>query len=257
MFKRAVLLLPLACLTANVACAVDDPMLGVWKLNPEKSTLIDEMKVASLGGNKYSFDFGGGTPEIIVADGTDQPGLAGTTLAVTAVSPEAWKVVRKKEGRVEIVGNWTLSNEGTVLRDDYTEFSDNGKTMHVLYLYDRRGSGEGFAGDWISKSAQMNTSYVVQVRAYEGDGLSIIHPAEGTTTNVKLDGRDYPNVARGRNFMSSGQRVDARTVVLTNKIGGKTLSTTEISVSEDGKTLTMRIHTPRRSEPNVLVFERQ
>lgn len=43
MFKRAVLLLPLACLAAGAAAwAADDPMVGDWKLNPEKSKLTDD-----------------------------------------------------------------------------------------------------------------------------------------------------------------------------------------------------------------------
>jgi hypothetical protein len=33
------------------------------------------MKVESVGGNKYAFDFGGG-PEMIAADETDQRGAA-------------------------------------------------------------------------------------------------------------------------------------------------------------------------------------
>ncbi len=50
MCKRAFLLLPLACLAAAApAWAADDPMVGDWKLNPQKSTLSDEMKVTSLG----------------------------------------------------------------------------------------------------------------------------------------------------------------------------------------------------------------
>jgi hypothetical protein len=258
MFKRSFMLLPLACLAAGAALAADNPIVGNWKLNPQKSTLIDEMKVTSLGGNKYSFDFGGGTPETIVADGTDQPGLAGTTLAVASDGTDGWKVVRKKDGRVELIGIWTLSKGGNTLHDDYTEFGDNGKTTtHVLYVYDRRGGGPGFAGDWVSTSEQVDTVYVLQVRPYEGEGLSISSPSEGVTTNVKFDGKDYPNVASGRNFVSSAQRVNERTVELTNKIDGNVADTQEISVSEDGKTLTMTIHTPQRSEPNVLVFDKQ
>jgi hypothetical protein len=257
MFKRAFLLLALVCLAAGAAWAANDPMVGDWKLNPQKSRLIDEMKVTSLGGNKYSFDFGGGSPETIVVDGTEQPGILGTTLAVSVVSPDEWRVVRRKNGRMEVQGIWTLAKDGNALHDDYTEFSDNGKTNHLIYVYERRGGGEGFAGDWVSASEQMDTVYAVQVRTYEGDGLSIINLSEGTTTNVKFDGKDYPNVASGRSFVSSGLRVNERKVMLTTKIGGKTVGTDEISLSDDGKTLTMTVHVPGRSEPNVLVFERE
>lgn len=256
MFKRAFLLLPLVCLAAGAAWAADDPMVGDWKLNPQKSKLIDEMKVTSLGGNKYSFDFGGGSPETIVVDGTDQPGISGTTFAVTAVSPNEWRGVRKKDGRVEIQGIWKLSKDGNTLHDDFTYIADNGKTTHLVYVYERKGGEAGFAGDWVSTSEQLDTVYVVQLRPYEGEGLSIISPSEGVTTNVKFDGKDYSNLVSGVQTVSSAQRVNERTVELTDKIGGKVVDTKEIGVSEDGKTLTMTVHAAGRSEPNVLVFER-
>ena len=257
MFKRAFLLLPLTCLAAGAAWAADDPMVGNWKLNPQKSKLTDEMKVTSLGGNRYSFDFGGGPPETIVVDGTDQPGDFGTTFAVTPVSSDEWTGVRKKDGRVEIKGIWKLSKDGITLHDDFTAISENGKTIHLVYVYERRGGGPGFAGDWVSTSEQVDTVYAVQVRPYEGDGLSIISSSEGVTKNVKFDGRDYPNAGSGAKTVSSAQRVNERTVDLTDKVGGKVVDTQDISVSEDGKTLTMTVQVPGRSEPDVLVFERE
>jgi hypothetical protein len=258
MFKRAFLLVLLACVAASAAWAADDPMMGNWKLNSQKSKLMkDEMKVTSLGGNKYSFDFGGGDPETIVVDGTDQPGNFGTTFAVTVVSPDEWKGVRKKDGRVEIKGIWKLSKDGNTLHDDYTGISDNGKTIHFIYVYERRGGGTGFAGDWVSTSEQVDTLYVVRVRPYEGDGLSIIFSFDGVTKNVKFDGKDYPNVGSEVKTVSSARRVNERTVELTDKIGGKVVDTQEISVSEDRKTLTMAGHVPGKSEPNVMVFDRE
>lgn len=256
MFKRAFLLLPLACLAAGAACAANDPMLGDWKLNPQRSKLTDEMKVTSLGGNKYSFDFGGGNPETIVVDGTDQPANFGTTFAVTEVSPDEWTGVRKKDGRVEIKGIWNLSKDGNTLHDDFTSIADNGKTTHLVYVYERRGGGSGFAGDWVSTSEQVDTVYVMQIRPFEGDGLSFI-TSGGGTRNVKFDGKDYPNEGGEVKVMSSAQRVNERTIELREKMGEKIVDTQEVGVSEDGKTLTITVHVPGRSEPNVLVFEKE
>ena len=45
-----------------------------------------------------------GAVDTIVADGSDQPGLRGTTLALTVEAPNKWKVVRKKEGRTLLTG---------------------------------------------------------------------------------------------------------------------------------------------------------
>ncbi len=258
MFKQAFLLLPLACLAAGAARAADDPMVGNWKLNPQKCTLVDEMKVTSLGENKYSFDFGAGSTETIVPDGTDQPGIFGTTLAVTVDGPEDWTVVRKKDGHVLLKGLWKLSKDGTTLHDDYTEFGDNGQpATHLDYIYDRKSPGTGFAADWVSTNQHPDTAYVVEVRPWEGDGLSIIAASQGVTKNVKFDGKDYPNPGSKRNVASSAQRVNERAFELTDKIGDKLIGTREISVSDDGKTLTMTVHLPGRSEPDVLVFDRQ
>ncbi|HKR28033.1 MAG TPA: hypothetical protein VJS11_11285, partial [Acidobacteriaceae bacterium] len=142
------------------------------------------------------------------------------------------------------------------LQDDYTEFHDNGKTVHLIYRYERRGGGTGFAADWVSTSQQVKTRWVVQVRSYEGDGLSIVSSLQETTKNVKFDGRDYPNPGSQHNVVSSAQRVNERSIALTEKIGTNVVDTEEISVSDDGKTLTMTVHVPRRTEPDVLVFEK-
>ncbi|MGC1907323.1 MAG: hypothetical protein WA715_26090 [Candidatus Acidiferrum sp.] len=91
--------LAVLCLSTAVARAADDPMVGSWKLNPAKSKMTDEMKVGSLGGNKYSFGFGGGDPEVAVADGTDQPGRCGITIALNVEGPDKWRVVRRKTER--------------------------------------------------------------------------------------------------------------------------------------------------------------
>src|SRR5271163_1511495 len=247
----------LATRPTATAESADNPMLGNWKLNAQKSRLIDEMKITSLGGNKYLFDFGGGHPETVVADGTDQPGNFGTTNSTTIVSPNEWRGERKKDGKVQIAGIWTLSKDSKTLHDDFTYFAGNGKTVHLVYLYERRGTGSGFAGDWVSTTAQVDTVYVVQIKPFDGDGLSIVNAADGTTKNIKADGKDYSNTSSGVTTVSSAQRQDARTIAVTDKIDGKVADTQEISVSADGNTLTMTIHVPDRSDPNVLVFERQ
>jgi hypothetical protein len=257
MLKHAFLLLNLACLSASLAWSADDPMLGNWKLNAQKSRLIDEMKITNLGGNKYLFDFGGGPPETIVADGTDQPGNSGTTNSTTIVSPNEWRGVRKKNGKPQITGIWTLSKDGKTLHDDFTYFPDNGEPVKIVYLYERRGTGSGFAGDWVSTTAQVDTVYVVQVKPFDGDGLAIVSSADGSTKNIKFDGKDYTNAGSRGSIVSSAQRQDERTIALTDKIGGKVADTQEISVSADSNTLTMTIHIPDRTDPDVLVFEKQ
>ena len=258
MFKRTFELLLVACLGTGALWAANDPFVGEWKLNPARSKLTDQMKVESAGANKYVFDFGGGS-ETIVVDGTDQPGNFGSTLSVTVEGPDTWKVIRKKDGRMLITATWKLSKDGNTLTDDFTGIEPNGSTFNLNYVYKRTAGSSGFAGTWESTSETVNSVFVLQVRPYEGDGLSFINPSEEETKNVKFDGKDYPNlgpnVAPGS--ASSARRVNERTLEMTDKIDGKVMDAQQIELSSDLKTLTMTVHTVGRSEPNILVFERQ
>lgn len=257
MRKRVFQLMIMACLVGGALRAADDPMVGDWKLNPKKSKLTDVMKVESLGGNRYSFDFGGGDPEIAVADGTDQPGHFGILIAVRVDAPDRWTVVRKKDGKVLVTGIWTLSRDGRRLNDHFTAARPNGGSTSLDYVYRRTGGGSGFAGTWVSSSEEVNSVVLLKVRAWEGDGLSFISQGGGGTKNVKFDSEDYPNVgAVVDGLTASARRVDESTVELTDKLAGKVRDTQDVRVSGDGKTLTITIHISGRSDPDIQVFER-
>jgi hypothetical protein len=95
--------------------------------------------------------------------------------------------------------------------------------------------------------------------ALEGDGLSFIDAAEGVTKNIKFDGKDYPNEGQDipPGSASSPRRVNERSLEVTDKIKGKITDTQQIFLSPDLKTLTMTVLLVGRSNPNVLVFERE
>jgi hypothetical protein len=255
MLKRFLKLLAFASIAVGAAWAAENPFIGEWKLNSSLSRMPDEMKVESKGGNTYSFDFGGGA-ETIVADGTDQPGgYGGTMLSVKPDAPDTWIVERKKNGRLLLRATWKLSKDGDTLTDYYREFDPDGSTISMDYVYQRNGGGSGFAGDWQSIKETMNSPFVLQVKAYEGDGLSFIISVEHDTKNVKLDGKDYPS--EGSPSSSSIRRVDDQTLEMTDKQGGKIVDTREIKVSSDGKRLTMTVHATGRDKANVMVFDRE
>jgi len=261
MSKRIFLLLLAACLVAGGLCAANDPFLGNWKLKPSKSKLSDQMKVEKVEANKYAFDFvGEGNAEPIVIDGTDQPASGGTTLSVAAERPDAWKVIRKKDGRMLLTANWKLSKDGNTLTDEFTGMAANGSASTVNYVYKRKGTGSGFAGTWVSTNMAVDFDYVLQFRPYEGDGLSIDDSYSGLTRNLKLDGKDYPNLGQSAVIITTSalRLLDEHTLELTDKRGnGEVFRTQEIKLSSDLKTLMITQHIPGRTEPNIFVFERQ
>ena len=247
------------CVAMSALWAGSDPLVGKWKLNPSKSRITDEMNIEPLGTNKYALAFSGTDPETVVADGTDQPAVFGTTLAITVESPDTWKVVRKKDGHMLISAIWKLSEDGKTLTDAFTGYDAKGSASTVDYVYKRLAGTSGFAGAWENTTPDTNSSFELHIEPWQVDGLSFITPADGTTRNMKWDGRDYPST--GPNLppgsTSCGLRVNEHTLQVTDKTRGKVIDTRELSLSSDLKTLTATMHLFGQRTPNLLVFERE
>jgi hypothetical protein len=198
MLSRTFRLLLVACLVTGTVWAANDPFVGKWKVNPSKSKLNDEMKVEVAGANRYAITFAPGLVDTVVADGTDQPGLRGTTLSVTVKGPSSWEVIRKMKGRTLLTAYWTLSEDGKTLNDAYTEYAPDGSPSSVPYVYERTAGssgfpGTGFPGTWDSDSEKVKSGIELQIEPYEGDGLSLNSPGAEITKKMKFDGNDYPD----------------------------------------------------------------
>ena len=253
-------LLLVACLVTGTLWAANDAFVGKWKVNPSKSRLFDEMKVEAAGENKYAITFGPGAVDTIVADGTDQPALQGTTLSLTVEGPNNWKVVRKRQGRTIVTGLWALSGDGKALNDDFTAYQPDGSTIKLHYVYERTAGSSGFTGTWDSASEELNSVIELEINPFQSDGLSFKGSIYGWAKNMKFDGHDYtdigPNATPGS--ASSGRRVNKRSLEFTDKFQNKVTDTRRIELSTDLNTLTMSILPAGESKPkNILVFERE
>jgi hypothetical protein len=271
MLSRAFRLLLLACLSASSVWAANDPFVGKWKVNQSKSTLTDEMKVEVAGPNRYVLTFGPGQVDTIVADGSDQPALSGTTLSITVKGPNSWQVIRKLKGRTLLTAEWTLSEDGKTLSDAFTQYLPdgltlfsqplpNGSKLFLPYVYERTAGNSGFPGTWDSESAKVKAGIELQIQPFEADGLSFKRSDEETAKRIKFDGHDFldegPNAAPGA--ASSGRRVNERSLEITDKSKGKTTGIRQIELSTDLKTLTMTVRLDGQSKPqSVLVFDRE
>jgi hypothetical protein len=217
------------------------------------------MRVAEAGPNKYTLIFNSGDVETVVADGTDQPGLSGTTVSIAIAGPDNWKVVRKQDGHILLMGNWKLSKDGKTLTDTFTSHQPNGSMSTVNFVYIRTAGHSGFPGSWEDQSQKVNSAFELQIQPYQGDGISIINSSEASTKSLKFDGKDYPRqgkyVAPGS--ASSGRRVNERTLELSDKIKGRITDAQRIEVSPDLKTMTITMHPSGQSKPNVFVFDRE
>jgi hypothetical protein len=260
MLNRTLKLLLVAAVIAGAAWAANNPFVGKWKVNPSKSKLTDEMKVEAAGANKYIITFQPGAVDTIVADGTDQPAISGSTLSITAKGPNNWTVVRKKDGRMLLTADWTLSADGKTLTDEFTGLGSDGTKTTTHYVYARTAGSSGFAGTWDSDNAKPDAGMEVRIQSYEGDGLSIDGPEGQIIRSLKFDGKDYPSSGADApaGLVASGRRVNERSLEFLDKYKGRILQTQQMEISEDLKTLTLRIILAGEDKArNVYVFERE
>jgi hypothetical protein len=263
MIKATIRLLCFACLTAATYGAADEPLVGKWKLNLSKSKLADQMTIAPAGANRYTLTFAGaGETETLVADGTDQPGIQGSTISITIEAPGNWKIVRKTGGRTVLTAMWKLSEDGKSLTDTFISNQPDGSTSHIELAYKRAdgtASSSGIPGTWETTEEKPESAYEIEIRPYEGDGLSFINPGGAPATNVKFDGKDYPSAGTGPAAGSgtSARRLSDHSIELTKKFKGRIVGTREITVSPDRKTLTITMHILDQRLPSILVFDRE
>jgi hypothetical protein len=245
----------LAVFLSAPSSAETDPFIGKWKLNPSKSKAADQMSIKVAGENRYTLTFGGvGESETVVADGSDQPGVLGTTISVTVESTDSWKIVRKRNNRPMLSAVWKLAKDGQTLTDAFMSYQADGTSSTVNMVYRRAAGDSGIPGTWETSNLKVDFVYEIEVRPYEGDGLSIAVIGAGAPKSLKFDGKEYPH---GPNGTSSGRRIDDHSVEITEKTNGKVMQTQQMTVSQDQKSLTLVIHLVDQREPNVLVFDRE
>ena len=235
--------------------AANDPFVGKWRLDVSRSTIVDDMRVQAVGPNKYAFNFERAPTETVVADGTDQPGLPGTTLAAKAESANTFTVVRKQGGHIIVSAHWKLSPDGRTLRDAFINLQPYGSKVTVDYLYRRMAGSSGFAGVWESTTKPVGLKVELAIKRDGDDGLSIA--TGGSDKKIVFDGRDHPVPGAKDGSSLSGRRTGARMMEYTEKSGGKIQRVHRFEASRDGRTLTQILSIAGQKTPDVLIFTRE
>ena len=249
---HSIMFLALAPVATSNFWTASDPFVGKWTLDVPRSTIVDQMRVEVAGPNTYRFEFEGAAAETIVADGTDQPGLQGTTLSVKSGDEQRLTVVRKQDGHIIISAAWKLSADGSTLRDSFTSFQPGSSRMTVNYLYRRTSGTSGFAGMWESTTKPVGLKLELAIEPYDNNGFSFM--SGGSEKRITFDGRDHAAPGTGDGVSFSGRRAGARAIEYTERLRGKIERVRQFQLSRDGRTLTETVRIAGQKLPDVLVF---
>jgi hypothetical protein len=249
----------LSLCAAPLAFAEDNSFVGKWKFNPEKSQLNGlTYKVAQAGNDQYTFTFGDDSETLTL--GKDHTTKYGNTWLITQNSPNAWKWVIKRNGKVTSDATWTVGDDGTTSTYISAETRPDGsKSNDETKLKRTEGGSSGLVGTWESTEIKVGSPTTIEMAKWEGTGYSMKNPTYKSENDFRLDGKEYtpkgPQVAKGTAV--SGKSIDAHNIELTYKLNGKTTETDRWELSADGKTLTSTVNYPGESKQEVDVYDRQ
>ena len=240
------------------AWAAQSPFDGTWKFN------LKNLPFHQMFGRPRILVLQNGTYQClscnpkykVTADGTDQPipGSKGiSTMATKVVDNKTVLMTTKMDGKVFILEKVTASADGKMSTEE-TIYQAGKEPGHIKATYIRLASGPAgshvISGTW--QLQESITPGIIIKSSPNGLMMSVF----GEAYDAKLDGKDYPvKGSAGRTV--SLKKVNNRSIDLTIKRDGKIAVVNHMTVSADGKTLTVKAETKAQNDTRSFTFTKQ
>jgi WD40 repeat protein len=239
--------------------AAENPFVGTWKLNPAKSKLTgDTMKFektasgairTSASGFSYTFN----------VDGKEYTGPFGRVIVWKQIDDHTWETTYKFKGNLLRTETSKLSPDGKTLTVVDKGTRPNGEKFEETTVYARIAGEKGLLGGWRDKAVKISSPVTVEIKPSGQDGLLITSVGYKWTEEAKFDGKDYPvtgpTLPAGLTVVL--KHTGPRSFERVRKQNGKPLFRDTVTVSPDGRTLTIAGSAVAVNEPYTGVFERQ
>ena len=222
------------------------PFTGTWRLNLEKTEGPKKPYETELGNGFYKC-FTCDPKLEVKADGQNHP-VSGhpsfDMMNVKIISERVVETTSTKEGKVVSEGTETVSANGNRLVSEYSYYPPNNpEPVKSKVQFRRVGTIKpgvhAVSGAWVLDKMDSISENAREI-TYEqsADGMSETDPTGGSYS-AKFDGKEYP--VKGDNSVDTVvlKRINERTIEETYKYQGKIKLTNEITISADGKTMTM------------------
>jgi len=231
-------------LLAPTLLSAQSPFDGTWRTNMDQSKFSPKPIVFSTKGGTYDCT-SCGPPIHVKADGQDQSvtGQTYDTISVHEVDPKSIEIKTKKNGKPVYEQTRTASADGNTLTVKTTNHRpDSDQTTTAETTLTRVGKAavgaNGTSGSWRVNKINQSENALTTTYKGNGDELTMSHPT-GESYSAKLDGKDYPvKGAYGWTSVSLKQ-VNDHTIEETDKRDGTVTDVSKMTVSPDGKTMTV------------------
>ncbi|HTA65827.1 MAG TPA: hypothetical protein VK753_10005, partial [Xanthomonadaceae bacterium] len=259
-------LLLVACMSAALpVCAIaQDAIEGTWKLDLAKAQMPAKPFVFLLQNGTWSCKTC--TPPVTVkANGSDQK-VSGhpyyDTVAVKVVDQHTVQETDKENGKVVTTSSMTVSADGRTASFEYSDSSNTNAAPVTGKGTDTRvakgpAGAHAISGSWRTTSFQnVSDNGLTFTYAMKGDSLSMSTPT-GQSYTAKLDGTDAPYKGDPGTTSVSVKRLGKNVVQETDKRDGKPINVSTMTVSADGKTLSIAFKDLLQGSTSSFVAKKQ
>ena len=254
--RTAPIVVAVMVVCTGAAIAADAPYLGKWRMNVAKSNVTGQtLTIEKTASGMMRYESGGFVYEF-KTDGKEYPMPDGGTTSWKVVDAKTWDVTNRRNGKV--TANYRLVLDADTMTFQSVLSKADGGTLTESGKATRMSGGPGFAGKWKISAAKPAVT-TMDITANGTDGVTIVMPEQGASCKAKFDGKDYPYTGTlvGTGSTYALKKTGPSSFEITEKLNGKALYVDKISVSEDGKTLTLDGSPTSANEPVKVVYDRQ
>ena len=259
--RKFILIVTLA--VATVAGA-QNPFVGTWKLDPAKghytgysfsNTEISAGHFLHKEGST-SYEFG--------TDGKDYPmELRNATVSYQQTGPNQWHRTFKLDGKVTGQSDVTLSEDGKTMNATGTNTAEDGTTSQFTFKNERVSGGPGLAGNWKRVNTKFDSDSILVISEPSKNSMTLDIKQDKQVLSGPTDGHTpwtitslHPDA--DKHFGVTALRSGPRNLTYSSLLDGKETGKGEMTVSEDGKTLTdTQWDVTKPNEKTIDVYERQ
>jgi len=214
--------------------------------------------------NKGMYECSSCIPKFKVkADGTDQK-VTGhpyyDTVVIKVVDDHNVEITQKKDGKTVGTATDTVSEDGGTLTTKFVDLTeDKPVTGEVTSTRVSKGpsGSHALSGSWRTAKVDSVSDNGLKV-TFQGtaDGLQM-SDLNGERYDAKFDGKDYPIQGDPGHTMVSLKRIGNDTIEETDKRDGKVVGVSKMTVSLDGKWITVEYTNKERGTTTTYKMEKQ
>jgi len=243
--RLAVFTLSLAALLCVAAVSrAQSPFDGTWKTDLSQTKFSPKPLAFYISQGWYhcvtcnpTFD--------VAADGQDHAvtGQSYDTISVMIVDPHTISIATKKGGQADYEQTRTVSADGKTLTVNSTGHPVNGGAPTNFVSTAKRSGvapagAHATSGQWVIQKETGSDNGLLTTYKTNGDQFTMTSPT-GETYTAKFDGADYPATGAHSYNAVSLKKINANTIEETDKRDGQVVGVYTMTVSANGKTMTV------------------